>query len=337
MRDPLRKLLSICLCVAVVLCIAFLSTSCLHVKVNIGPKSEEPLKEVTLEGKGREKVLVIPITGFLSDSPKTGLLGERPSTVQHVVSQLRLAEKDGGIKAVLLEIDSPGGSITASDMLYHEITRFKEKRGVKVVAAFMDVAASGGYYIAQSADLIFAHPTTITGSIGVIFITPKVVGLMDKIGVGVEVSKSGREKDIGSPFRASTAEERAIFQDLTDTLAGKFLSLVTTHRGLSPAVRAQIATGKIYLGQEALKLGLVDRIGYLNDALAVAREMAELPKDAKVVVYRHAKQPNDNLYNVTAGLSGSAGLSLIDLNLPRVIPSLGPGFYYLWLPAGEGT
>jgi protease-4 len=318
------------------LCMGVVFASCVRVRVDIGPTSGEDLKEVTLEGREAGKVLVIPVRGFLSDDPKAGLLGSRPSTVQHIVAQLRLAEKDDEIKALLLEIDSPGGTVTASDILYHEIMRFKEKRGVKVVAAFLDVAASGGYYVAQSSDLIVAHPTSITGSVGVIFMTPKVVGLMEKLGVGVEVSKSGKEKDIGSPFRASTADERRIFQGLTDDLAGRFLTLVRTHRKLSASAYTEISTGRIFAGREALELGLVDRIGYLADALAAARALAGLPEDARVVAYRHRKQEHDNLYNTAAAMNGSAGMSLIDLNLPKVLPSLGPGFYYLWLPAGEG-
>ncbi len=324
--SPFRLLL-------LVLCIGIFFISCIKVRVNVGPATEERLKEVTLEGKEPGKVLVIPVRGFLSNDPKVGLLGSRPSTVQHVVSQLRLAEKDDEIKALLLEIDSPGGTVTASDILYHEIMQFKAKRHVKVVAAFLDVAASGGYYVAQSSDVIFAHPTTITGSVGVIFMTPKVVGLMDKLGVGVEVSKSGKEKDIGSPFRPSTPDERRIFQELTDALAGRFLTLVKTNRRLTPPAYAEIGTGRIYVGQEAMQLGLVDRIGYLTDALAAARELAGLPRDARVVAYRHRKQEHDNLYNIASATNGSVEMSLVDLNLPKVLPSLGPGFYYLWLPA----
>jgi protease-4 len=126
--------------------------------------------------------------------------------VQEFVSQLRLAEKDKKIKALLLKIDSPGGSVIASDIVYNEILAFKKRTGAKVVVAMMGVAASGGYYISLPADTIVAHPATITGSIGVIFFRPKVTGLMGKIGVGVEVNKSGKNKDIGSPFRQTTAE-----------------------------------------------------------------------------------------------------------------------------------
>ncbi len=203
--------------------LVFLTGSCARLKVQLGTPSEESLKEFTLEGKGREKVLVIPVTGFLSDTPGKGLLGQRSSQVQEVVSRLRRAEKDAEVRALLLEINSPGGSITASDILYHEIMDFKERTGAKVVAALMDVAASGGYYIALPADRIVAHPTTITGSVGVILVLPKVTGLMGKLGLSVDVNKSGSEKDIGSPFRPSTTEEQKIMQGLTDDLGGRFL------------------------------------------------------------------------------------------------------------------
>ena len=193
--------------------------------------------------------------------------------VQEVVSQLRLAEKDKEIKAVLLEINSPGGSTTASDILYHEIVDFKERTKTKIVAGLMDVAASGGYYIALSADRIVAHPTTITGSVGVIFITPKVTGLMDKLGLAVEVNKSGKEKDIGSPFRPSTPEEQKIFQELTDRMGKRFLDLVAKHRKIDPAVLCFISTARICLADEAMQLKLIDRIGYLSDAIAEAKEL----------------------------------------------------------------
>ena len=165
-----QRFLSILLLVAA----ALLAGGCGGLRVNIGADAREPLKEFTLEGKEKGKVLVIPVRKFLSDAPRRGFLGERASLVQEVVAQLRLAEKDQEIKALLLEINSPGGSITASDILYHEIMEFKQQTKAKVVAALMDVAASGAYYIALPADRIVAHPTTITGSVGVIFMKPKV-------------------------------------------------------------------------------------------------------------------------------------------------------------------
>jgi protease-4 len=321
----------------VLLLVVLLAGGCGGVRVNIGPSHEDPLKEVTLQGKGSGRLLVIPIRGFLSDAPRKGTIGDRPSTVQEVVSQIRLAEKDDRIKAVLLEINSPGGSITASDILYHEILSFKGRTRVPIVAALMDVAASGGYYVALPADRIVAHPTTVTGSIGVILIKPKITGLMDKLGVTVEVTKSGKEKDIGSPFRPSTAEEERIFQGLTDALGRRFTDLVTKHRKMDSTGLADVSSARIYLADEALRLKLVDRVGYLNDAISEAKEMAGLPEDARVVAYRRGKYPNDNIYNFSTSWHNNAGLSLIDLNLSEIIPTLNPGFYYLWAPGTGGT
>ena len=317
--------------------IGFLTSGCSGLKIHLRPESKEPLKQFTLQGKGREKVLIIPIRGFLSDAPKKGLLGDRPSVVQDVVSQLRMAEKDKEIKAVLLEINSPGGTITASDILYHEIMDFKERTNTKIVAVLMDVAASGGYYIALPADRIVAHPTTITGSVGVIFVTPKAIGLMDKLGLTVEVNKSGREKDIGSPFRPSTPEEQRIFQELTDKMGGRFLDLVAKHRKMDPKAMTSISTARIYLAEEALSLKLIDSIGYLDDAISEAERLASLSKEAKVVIYRHSKYPNDNPYNTSLSSSSGPGLSLIDVNLRELIPTLAPGFYYLWTPGNMGN
>ena len=315
---------------------AILLSSCAGINIRIGSRSEERLKEYTLEGRGREKVLVIPVRGFLSDASERSLLANRPSIVEEIVAQLRKGQEDRNVKAVLLEINSPGGSTTASDILYHEIQRFKERTGAKVVAAFMDVAASGGYYVALPADLIVAHPTAVTGSVGVIMITPKVAGLMDKLGVGMEVNKSGKEKDIGSPFRASTPEEQRILQELIDGLGSRFLSLVAKHRNLDSAALAGASSARIYGSEEALHLKLVDRIGYLSDALMDAKRLAGLGDDAKVVAYRRTKYPDDNIYNQSSAWDQGAGLSLVDLHIREIVPVLSPGFYYLWMPGMTG-
>ncbi len=316
---------------------ALLINGCGGLKIRIGAESKEPLKEYTLQGRERGKVLVIPVRGFISDIPRKDFLGERASMVQEVVSQLRLAEKDEEIKAVLLEINSPGGSTTASDILYHELIEFKERTKAKIVAGLMDVAASGGYYIALSADRIVAHPTTITGSVGVIVITPKVTGLMDKLGLAVEVNKSGKEKDIGSPFRPSTPEEQKVLQELTDRMGKRFLDLVAKHRKMDQTVLSLVSTARIYLADEALQMKLIDRIGYLSDAIAAAKEMAGLSKEAKVVVYRRDKYSNDNVYNMSSALHSGGSLSLLDLNFSEIIPTLNPGFYYLWAPGAGGN
>lgn len=313
-----------------------LLAGCIKAKFSLFPDSTEPLEEYTLEGSAREKVLVVSLRGVMADSPRESLLRTRPSMVQEVVSQLRKAEEDKNVKALLLKVDSPGGTVTASDLLYHEIERFKERTGVKVVAALMGVAASGGYYAALPADVIVAHPTTITGSIGVIFIKPKVAGLMEKIGLDVEVNKSGRNKDMGSPFRKSTDEEREITQSLIDGLAGRFLRLVESRRSLDPAWLQSVASARVYLADEALKIGLVDQVGYLDDALDRAKALAGLPESARVVVYRRNEQSDDNVYNSSTALSQGGALRLLELGMLDHINVMPSGFYYLWIPAANG-
>ena len=301
-------------------------------KVRLFTDGTVPFSEYTLEGTGKDKILMIPIEGRISTAPSRGLLRDRPGMVQNVVAQLRKAESDDQIKALILKIDSPGGTVTASDILYHEIQAYQEKTQNIVVALFMGLAASGGYYVALPADRIVAHPTSITGSVGVIFIGPRVDGLMDKIGVAVDVNKSGVNKDTGSPFRARTADENALIQNLTDQLGQRFIALVKTHRRLSPAAQQEVLTARVFLAARALELGLVDEIGYTGDALAAARRAAGLEDDARVVVYRRNEYPDDTVYN-SAAMGGEPRPVLLDLGLPTGMLAAPTGFYYLWAPA----
>jgi len=304
-------------------------TGCQTPKIRLFPSQADPLQEFTLEGEADEKILVIQIRGVISNAPREGFVRTRPSVVQEVVSQLRLAEKDDNVKAVILKIDSPGGSVTASDILYNEIIGYKNRTKAKVLVAMMGVAASGAYYISLPADYIQAHPTTITGSIGVIFARPKVTGLMQKIGVDVEVNKSGADKDMGSPFRPTSAEEKKIFQDLTDQLGVRFVELVARHRNLQPEAVAKISSARVYLANEALELGLVDDVGYLENAVSQAKALAGLAEDARVIVYRRTEYPDDNIYN-TSTRYGDGKVSLISMDLPGSLSQVQTGFFYLW-------
>lgn len=307
-------------------------SACGTPKVQLFRDATVPLQEYTLQGTGTDKVLVLPIRGIISDAPTKGFLQSKPSMVQEFVSQIRLAEQDKAIKAIVLKIDSPGGAITATDVLYHEINGLKQRSDIKIIVAMMGVAASGGYYISLPADFILAHPTTVTGSIGVIFMEPKVTGLMKKIGVDMEVSKSGDNKDMGSPFRPSTQEEKTILEQLIVQLADRFLDLAARHRKLENDVLDTVSSARVFLANDALQLGLVDKVGYLDDALTEAKRLARLPEDARVVVYRRAEYPDDNVYNTFTNQSSEKQISLVNLGLENSLTDLGPGFYYLWLP-----
>ena len=313
-----------------IITVAVMATvGCSLPNINLFPEAG-PLKEVTLEGTGDEKILVLSIQGTISDLPKERLLRTQPSMVQEVVSQLKRAEKDPLIKAVLMKVNSPGGTVTSSDILYHEIRSYKERSGIKLVVTMMNLAASGGYYISLPSDWIMAHPTTITGGIGVIFSRPGVTGFMEKLGLALHVSKSGELKDMGSPFRAPTETDKAIFQSLTDQMAQRFINHVLEHRTLSADQRQRIASGRIFLANEAQQLGLIDQIGYLSDAIEKAKSLAGLGPDAKVVTYRRYQPEDDNIYNPAVRQLDANGIKSTVLSAVQEA-----GFYYIW-PAAVG-
>jgi protease-4 len=309
--------------------ILIMVTACSGPRIKLFSDTIDPLKEFTLEGSGTDKILLIPVNGLISDRPKKGLIHTSASLVEQIVSQINKAEKDKQIKAVLFKINSPGGTITASDLLYHEISLFKERTGTKITVSMMDVATSGAYYISLPADLIMAHPTTVTGSVGVIYLQPKVGGLMDKIGLGVDVKKYGKNKDMGSPFRDSSEEEQKLMQKAVNDFGERFIRLVQKHRKPERQALSEISTARVFLAEEALKLGLVDKIGYLSDAVKESKMLAGVSKDARVVVYRRNEFPEDNYYNTAGIASEDLNISVINIELPESL-SLKTGFYYLW-------
>lgn len=303
--------------------------ACSGPQVRLFKEAPEPLREFTLEGVGKDKILLIPVTGLISDMPKKGVIRTSPSLVEQVVLQLNKAEKDKQIKAVLLKINSPGGTITASDLLYHEIMSFKEKTGAKIIISMMDIAASGAYYMSLPADKIMAHPTSVTGSVGVIFLQPKVTGLMDKLGLGVDVKKFGKNKDMGSPFRESSEEEQKLLQKAVNDFGERFIRLVQKHRKLDQRALTEIASARIFLADDALKLGMIDNIGYLSDAVKESKKLANVSDDARVIVYRRAEFPEDNYYNVAGVAAEDVSVSVISMDLLEPL-NLKTGFYYLW-------
>ena len=316
---------------AALLLLAFFTTACSVISVDLSPRVR-PLEEETVEGSGDAKILLTDISGFLSDESGSGLLtiGTPPARVPLLVrvrEELKKASDDPKVKALIVRLNTPGGTVTAADVIFREIELFKRDKHVPVIAVMMDVAASGGYYIALAADTIIAHPTTVTGSIGVIMLTFNASGLMEKIGVGAVPMKSGEHKDMGSPFRAPTPEEREIFQSVINGLYGQFLTRVEQQRKLPDATARALADGRIYTAQQALEAKLVDRIGYMPDAIELARNAAGVDS-ARVVVYHRPRQYRATYYaeaqQAAEGVNPASALaSLI---------SPGPKFLYLWMP-----
>ena len=300
------------------------------ISIDLSPRIR-PLEEETVEGSGEAKVLLLDLSGVLQeDTPSFSLTTPPPHVplLARVREELKRAEKDDKVKALVVRINSPGGTITASDILYKELRDFKTRRKVPVIAAIMDVGASGGYYAALAADQIFAHPTTITGSIGVIMLTVNAQGLLEKVGVSPLAIKSGPLKDAGSPFRGLTDEERAVFQSVIDDMHGRFVRLLAESRKIPEARVRAFADGRIYTAEQARALGLVDRVGYLDEAVAAARQAAGL-SEARVVMYHRPREYRATLYSAAPAPSGADSL------ISQVTGLLGgPGarFLYLWWP-----
>jgi protease-4 len=294
---------------------------------------KENLEEVVLvPGAAKEKILVIDVEGMISSLAAQGPLSREGDVLSRVYYRLERAAADPLVKGVILRLETPGGEVTASDILYHEILRFKEKTGRPVVGLMMSLAASGGYYIASACDSVIAHPSTLTGSIGVISIFPSVETLFDKIGVKMTIIKSGGMKDSGSPFRAMTEEEKKSFQGIIDEYYEDFLNAVLKGRKgrLTSDELRPIADGRVYTAKQALKLKLIDDIGYFDNALQKTLFLASL-KSAKVVAYTYYPKSKTNIY--AASLVEAPLLE--KKSLENWLPQLRTGFYYLWLPEGQ--
>jgi len=308
--------------------VSMLVSGCAFVNVPlISPSS--PLAEQVLEGEGNRKILLLDISGTISEQDKSGgLMGRtEPSTVSVVREALQKAEKDRSVAGIILRINSPGGTVTASDIIHHDISEFKKRTLLPVQACIMSTGTSGAYYIASAADVITAHPTAITGSIGVILMKFNLEGLMGKIGVEEQTVKSGDKKDIMSPFRKATPEEVKLGQEIIDQLYGRFLDVVMARPGnrLTRDELKKVADGRILTAGQALEARLIDRSGYLDDVITDLRKQVGDDK-ARVVTYYRPGRYKGSIYAESGDNSGVMGL------FGGMEALSGGGYMYLWRP-----
>jgi protease-4 len=318
--------------ISIVTFILLFSSGCSFISVSLVP-SVEPLRETTVSGSGKDKILIMDISGIISEERKRGLAGlsDEPDMVARIKEELKTAAGDKHMKAIILRINSPGGTVTASDMIYHEIEQFKKNTHIKIIACIMDLGASGGYYVAVSADKIIAHPTTVTGSIGVIMFNLSVEGLLQKIGVKDTSIKTGVHKDMGSPLKTMPEEERKIFQGILDTMYERFLTVIAENRKeLTLEKLKSLADGRIYTAQQALECGLIDQIGYLDEAVLLAKEEARLT-EARVVIYHRPGTYKNNIYSQLSN-AGFGTINLLNIDIKTFVNSGTPSFMYLWAP-----
>jgi protease-4 len=276
------------------------------------------------------KVAIIEVEGMLMDVRSGGFLQPQENPLSLFTQELNQAAADPSVKAIVLRVNSPGGSVTTSDTMYDELMRFKARTHKPVIASAQEVAASGAYYVSCGSDRIVVNPTSVVGSIGVIFETMDFVGTMDKIGVQAYAIKSAELKDMGSPFKHMTTKERDVMQGMVDEYFERFKSVVTSNRPIKDsATLALVTDGRVFSGDRAVELGLADQVGRLNDAIDLARQMAHAPS-AQVVMYKRPYGYAGSIYadtNVPAPKADE-----MSLRLPTSGQMLPGGFYYMWQP-----
>ncbi len=286
------------------------------------------------------KVALIDVRGMIADGSAPALFGSGPNPVDELASRLDRAARDPRVRAVVLRINSPGGTVSGSDTMHREVRRFRETTGKPVVACMSELCASGGYYLALSADELIAQPTTITASIGVIIQTFNFSAGMARFGIEGRAVTSGPNKAMGSPFEPAQERHYAILQGMVDEFYANFRGLVASRRpGVTPEDLDRCTDGRVVTGVEAARVGLVDSTGDLHDAFDSAKRRAGIDS-ARLVKYHSKGDSPRTAYAAAAPLDAAPGAAFSDTNTFSLLSiggsSLGmpltPGFYYLWTP-----
>jgi protease-4 len=288
-----------------------------------GPVPAQSWEEQIVEGAGPDRVALIEVSGVIGAPAEAFSL---QLSQEGLLSQIRQAARDARVKAVLLRVDSPGGGVVASSEIHAELLKLKAA-GKPLVVSMGGTAASGGYYISAPADRIYANPDTLTGSLGVILSTLNYEQAFEKLGLQNYVYKSGDLKDIGSPTRPPTDEERAVLQSVVDEAYDGFVRVIVEGRGLPEGEVRELADGRIYTGSQAQALGLVDELGNLDAAIEGAKELAGL-EAATVVRYTESTSLRALLLSrLQAPQQPADPLGLRAITDPRP-----PQLEYRWMP-----
>ncbi len=288
-----------------------------------------------------DKIAMINVSGLIANMKNGGLLsmGSGQNPVSDFREQLDAIAADPSVKGVILRMNTPGGTVTASAMMYHDLLAFKAKTHKPVVVCMMDVCASGGYYLSCAGDYRIAYPTTITGSIGVIIETLNFNGTLKKLGIAEESVKSGPNKDMGSPFKPAESpdaplseHDRELLQNLVNQFYAGFKDIVkASPNHIQPADWAMVTDGRVVSGTDAAKLGLIDQVGDIDGAIAKVKEMAHI-QHAKLIAYTRSDQTKGSIYAAAPGKNIQPQINMINLNLgiSDILPRGESQFLYLW-------
>jgi len=294
------------------------------------PLDERLHETVVARDKGwfvSDKIVIVDVSGLLINDRRRGLFASGDNPVSLFIEKLDKAEGDDLVKAVLLRINSPGGGVTASDIMYRRLLAFRQRRKIPVVAVIEDIGASGAYYLACGADRIVAHPTSVVGSIGVMMQTVSVAGTMKMIGMEAKALTSGPYKDLANPLKPLNDKDLAILQDMVNVYHQQFLRVVKAGRpDLSGEKLKELADGRVFASDQAKARGLVDELTYMDGAVALAKGLSHVDK-ARVVIYHRPLGYRANVYSTAPA---APQINLINLSVPELLRTAQPQFLYLW-------
>ena len=292
------------------------------------PVGETPLPGQCLSANA-PRIAVLDVDGLLLNSNMTGLYSQGDNPVALFRERLDAIEADPLVCALVLRINSPGGGVTATDIMWHDLQDFKLRTHLPVIACLLDLGAGGAYYLATGADQIIAHPTTITGGIGVILNHYNLQDAMSQFNIVAAPIKSGKNIDLGTPIRALDDERRQLLQTMADEFHDRFRRVVAKCRPEVDQTDSSNFDGRVFTAEQALKRRIIDHIGYLDDAIELAQDVAHQPC-SKIVFFHRLKDEARSTYAVTPNVPLQGGL--IPFSLPGFDRSKLPSFLYLWQP-----
>jgi len=312
-------------------CLLLLVAGCGTGSFLITPVSDtSELKQIAVQpGEKSAKVAIVEVEGMLMDERSGGLLQPSENPLSLFVQELDQAADDDSVKAIVLRVNSPGGSVTTSDTMYQALKRFRAMTHKPVIASALELDASGAYYVSCGSDRIIVNPTSIVGSIGVIFESFDLQGTLEKLGVRTDAIKSAPLKDMGSPYRHLTPEARQIMQAMVDEYFARFKNIVVENRGIKDAATLDMVTdGRVFSGQRAVELGLADQTGGLDDAIDLAKKLGGAP-DGEVIMYKRPYGYAGSIYAEMPMPEPKSNEMSLKLPMSNWLPD---GFYYLWQP-----
>ena len=311
------------------------------IRIDLVPVQDRLEPQIVEEGDAgvfdTDKIAMVNVSGLIANQKSGGLLAGGQNPVSDFRETLDAIARDDSVKAMLLRINSPGGTVTASSMMYHDLLEFKAKTHKPVVVCMMDVCASGGYYLSCAGDFRIAYPTTITGSIGVIIETLNLNGTLKKLGIATESVKSGPNKDMGSPFKPPedpehplTENDRQLLQAIVNQFYAGFKDVVkASPNKIKDTDWPMLTDGRVVSGTDAEKYGLIDQVGTLDVAIAKAKEMAHIQK-AKIIAYTRSDDVRGSIYANNRSPQPQMNMVNIDLGIGDLVPRGESQFFYLW-------